>query len=154
MNNSYQCKYLTGHERRVFLSIADCIIPPDKESPGAGDMHTVGIADWALGRMPVDLRTRFLLFIMIVEIMGIFFGGKPFTKNSAKAKDRQLRWMESGPIRVFKMGFFGLKNYVCMGYYTRENIWQQIGYDGPGVPDQPYPDPVIRGICQGSVAIR
>ncbi|OQY56774.1 MAG: hypothetical protein B6245_17905, partial [Desulfobacteraceae bacterium 4572_88] len=75
--------------------------------------------------------TRFLLFIMIVEIMGIFFGGKPFTKNSAKAKDRQLRWMESGPIRVFRMGFFGLKNSVSQKLAC-ESLSDHHGLGGPG----------------------
>jgi hypothetical protein len=42
------------------------------------------------------------------------------------------------------MGFFGLKSYVCMGYYTRETTWPTFDYQGPHVPDREFPDPVIR----------
>ncbi len=153
MADVYKCRYLTGKKLNVFLAIADCIIPPDADSPGGGTMQTAGVVDWALERMAPALRSQLLLLIMVVEFMGIFFGGRTFSKNSENAKLRQLAWMESGPIGLFRMGFFGLKSYACMGYYTREDVWKTIDYEGPMQPDVPFVDPVIRGICQGKIEV-
>ena len=52
------------------------------------------------------------------------------------------------------MGFFGLKSYVCMGYYTREDAWKTLGYEGPLLPDRPFPDPTIRALCRGELEVR
>ena len=153
MPEVYKCKYLTGRRLRIFLAIADRIIPRDEESPGGGAMLTAGVVDWAMNRMSPPLRNLLLAFLLGVDLLGIFFGGRPFIQNSDAAKDRELRWMESCSISRFRMGFFGLKTYVSMGYYTREDVWKTIGYEGPLVPDRPYPDPVIRELCQGRMEV-
>ncbi len=150
---SYQLKYLTGKRLQTFLAVADRIIPPDADSPGGGTLQTAGVVDWALDKMPDDLRKKILLFIIVIELLGVFFGGKPFSKNSDAAKDRQLRWLESNPIRLFRMGFFGVKTYICMGYYTREDVWNTFDYDGPVVRERPYVDAMIREMCQGKVEV-
>lgn len=153
MTQTYKCKYLTGRKLKVFLAIADRIVPPDADSPGGGTMATAGVADWGLSRLPEQLRRQILMLIIIIEIMGIFFGGRLFTSNKAAAKDRQLRFLENAPIPQLRMGFFGLKSYVCMGYYTREDVWKTIGYEGPTMPEREFADPVIRGITQGKIEV-
>jgi len=149
----YACRYLKGRKLKIFLSIADCIIPPGDCSPGAGDLATAGVVDWAMERLPEKLRRRFLRLIGIVEFMGIFFGGRFFSKNSYPAKIRQLQWIEKNPLRLLRMGFFGLKTYVSMGYYSRDSIWPTISYEGPLV-FRHHADPKIREICQGRAEVR
>lgn len=146
---TYRLKYLTGKRLEVFLAAADVIIPPDGTGPGGGTMATAGVADWSLGRMPEALRKKFLLLLVVLRVLGLFFGLKFFQNLSDEKKIRVLAWMESAPIGLFRMGFFGLKNFVCMGYYTREDIWRAIGYDGPVHPDVAFSDPAIRDLCTG-----
>ena len=150
---AYHLKHLTGIKLKTFLAFADRIIPPDDDSPGGGTMQTAGVVDWALEKMQKDLRKKFMLFITVVEIFGYFFGGKPFSKCNDAAKDRELRWLENNPIRLFRMGFFGVKTYSCMGYYSREDVWRTFDYDGPIVSDRPYVDSIIREMCQGKVQV-
>jgi hypothetical protein len=150
----YRLRFLTGRRLRIFLQIADCIVPPDAAVQGAGTPATAGVVDWALGRMPIALRAQFLSLFMVVEILGFFFGGKPFTRNKTATQIRQLKWMESGPFRFLRVGFFGLKTYVCMGYYCREDVWPQIHYQGPLEAGRPYSDPIIRALCQKRIEVR
>jgi len=145
----YRNRYLTGSRLRIFLAAADCIIPPEGEGPGGGTSATAGAADWALAGMASPLRRKLLLFLHVIQLLGFAFGGRPFTRNSRSDQCRQLSWMENGPVPAFRMGFFGLKSYVCMGYYTREEIWATIGYGGPMEPNRPFPDPSIRLLCRG-----
>ena len=72
---------------------------------------------------------------------------------SDAARIKELKFLESAPVGLFRMGFFGLKSYVCMGYYTREDIWREINYDGPLLPDREFPDPVIRALCDGELEV-
>jgi len=154
MTTEYRLQYLRGYRLRVFLAVADRIIPADGEAPGGGTLATAGVADWALARTAPGLRRLLLLLLYGVEALGIFFGGKPFSFNSPAARDRQLRWMEGGRVRALRLGFFGLKSFVCMGYYTREEIWSVIGYEGPVRPDRPFPDAMIRALCRGEARVR
>jgi len=153
MAEVYQLKYLTGKKLAVFLAAADRIVPPDEASPGGGSMTTAGVVDWALERMDPALRKQFLALMLGTEIMGYFFGLKPFSRLPAEKQDRQLAWMESCPVAKLRMGFFGLKSYVCMGYYTREEVWKDIAYEGPILSDRPFADPVIRKLCRGELEV-
>lgn len=154
MQNTYQCQYLTKTKLKTFLAIANRIIPKDGHSEGGGTMQTAGIVDWGMKKMDASIRSQVLLLIIVMEVLGFVFGLRPFSKNSPAAQDRQLKWMENNPIRLLRMGFFGLKTFVCMGYYTRKNVWETINYDGPLFPEKPYPDGVIRAICEGKMEVR
>ena len=149
MKSVYKLKYLTGLKLKVFLAAADRIIPPDGSTPGGGTLATAGVADWSLGRMDPKNRSQILVLLLGVQMLGFFFGAKPFTMLSDEAKDRQLRWMEDSPIRLMRMGMFGLKSFACMGYYTREETWAALGYAGPIKPERTFPDQAIRDLCQG-----
>lgn len=148
MPDAYEPQYLKGRGLKIFLAVADTILPADEHSPSGNDPTTAKVVDWAMQRLPGNLRRQFQVLLFLVEILGLFFGGRFFSSNTASNRARQLAWMESSPIRLLRMGFFGLKNYVCMGYYTREHIWPLIGFEGPMNPDIPYQDPSIRALCQ------
>ena len=151
--NTYRCKYLIGIRLKVFLAAADCIIPPDGDSPGAGSMNTAGIVDWSLDKLEPELRKKLLLLFFILEPLGIFFGGRLFSKASVHSRNRLFKWMESNPISALRLGFFGIKTYVCMGYYTRDEIWNTIGYEGPIRLNQKYPDETIRALAEGRMEV-
>lgn len=150
---TYRLQHLTGKRLQTFLAVADRIIPADADSTGGGTLQTAGIVDWSLNKMPADLRKKVLLFITVIELFGFFFGGQSFSKNSNAAKDRELHWLENNRIRLFRMGFFGVKTYICMGYYTREDVWKTFNYDGPIVRERLYADTMIREMCQGKIEI-
>lgn len=153
MAQVYKLRYLTGRKLKVFLAAADRIVPPDDEAPGGGSMATAGIADWAMDRMDPSLRSQILFFLLALEFLGILFGGRTFSGNSEAARDRELRFLENSALRPLRMGFFGLKSYVNMGYYTREDVWKTFDYQGPLVPDRPFPDPVIRALARGEMEV-
>jgi hypothetical protein len=153
MKSVYRCQHLTGLKLKIFLSVADCIIPPTPDSPGGGSMITAGMADWALAHLQPSLRKQLLFLLYALEFLGIVFGGSLFTSNSKNTKIRELRWLENNPICRLRLGFFGIKNFICMGYYTREDVWKSIGYTGPIEPDKPYADNTIRSLSQQTIEV-
>ncbi len=148
-NEKNALNYLKGRRLAVFLAAADIVIPADEHGPGAGTISTAQVVDWALARLPRGLRLLFLLLLYLIEFLGLFFGGRFFSNNTAQARERQLAWMEKNPVRPLRLGFFGIKNYCSMGYYTREDVWKTIGYGGPLKKDAAFADPLIREVCQG-----
>ncbi len=150
---AYQLQYLRGIRLKTFLAIADRIIPEDERSPGGGTMATAGLVDKALGRLPEDLRKKILLFLVVIEVFGFFVGLKGFHKLSDEKQDALLRKLENHPIKLFRMGFFGLKTYVCMGYYTRDEIWPTINYAGP-IVQREFADTELRQLAQEKLEVR
>lgn len=136
--------YLKKRRRKIFISIASSIVPAENQT-----IHekTASVADWALGRMEAKLRVRVLAFLWVVEGLSVFIAGKPFTRLSPDKQNQVLVYLESSGLSLFRMGFFGVKTYVCMGYYTRREVWEKIGYPGPSDLGIPYPDPRIRSFC-------
>ena len=153
MSKIYKLQYLRKNKLLTFLSVADRILPAAEHSPGGGSMETAAVVDWYMNKVPAGIRKKILLFIDVIQFTGIFFGGRKFANNSIQAQERQLKWMENNKVRLFRMGFFGIKTFVEMGYYTREDIWKTISYDGPVFPDRGYSDPTIRELCQNKVKI-
>lgn len=153
MPKIYRLKYLKGNKLQTFSSVADQIIPADANSPGGGSLETAAVVDWYLMKVPENIRKKILLFIDVIQFTGLFFGGKRFSKNSIQAQERQLKWFENNKVRLFRMGFFGIKTFIEMGYYTREDIWTSINYDGPVLPERKYSDNTIRELCQNKLKI-
>lgn len=153
MPKIYRLKYLRKNRLLAFLSMAECILPADTNSPGGGSMQTAAVVDWYMKKMPMNIRKKVLLFIDIVQYAGFFFGGKKFSDNTMQARERQLKWIENNKVSVFRMGFFGVKTFIEMGYYTREDIWSSIDYDGPVLPGRAYADSTIRELCQNTLEI-
>ena len=153
MAEVYKLKYLKGTRLKVFLAAANRIIPPDSDSIGAGTMATAAVVDMLIDQLEPDLRKKLLMLFLVIDPLGIFFGGKKFSKCSDVNQDRLLSWMEKNPIGALRLGFFGLKSYICMGYYTREDVWKIIKYDGPVRYNQPYHNTILRGLTQNKVEI-
>jgi hypothetical protein len=150
----YHCKHIKGHRLKTILAAANCIVPAHEGLSNGGTLETAAVVDWAIDQMPGALQFQFLIFISIVYLLGIFFGGRPFHKLSYNDQIRQLKWMESSPIKAFRMGFMGVKSYICMGYFTRDTNWSAIKYHGPVFYDTPAPDDVIRKLCQEKLKVR
>jgi hypothetical protein len=153
MADTYKLKYLKGTRLKVFLAAANRIIPPGEESMGGGTLTTAAIVDLVMDQLEPDLRKKLLILFLIMNSLGIFFGGKTFSKANAKNQDRLLTWMEQNPMSGLRLGFFGLKSYVCMGYYTKEDIWKVIQYDGPIRYNQPFHNITLRELAQNKVDI-
>lgn len=153
MSATYQIQFLKGKKLKTFIAIADTIIPAVEGFPSGGDIQTAAVTDWALRRMPAELRNKLLLFVSVINLSGYFFGGKSFYKLSYQKRAQILRWFEFNKIGLFRIGFFGVKNYACMGYFTRENVWHYFDYDGPILAERNYTDPIIRLLSQGIIQI-
>lgn len=153
MRKTYSLKYLKKNKLLTFSAVADRILPADANSPEGGSMQTAAVVDWYMMKVPEDIRKKILLFIDVIQFTGLFFGGKTFSNNSIQAQERQLKWMENNKVRLLRMGFFGIKTFVEMGYYTREDVWKSINYDGPILTDRAYSDNTIRELCRNILEI-
>jgi len=153
MADTYKLKYLRGTRLKVFLAAANRIIPPDSDSIGGGTMATAAVVDVCMDGLDPSLRKKLLTLFLVIQPLGIFFGGKKFSNASEKNQDRLLSWMERNKVSALRLGFFGLKSYICMGYYSREDVWKIINYEGPLRYDVPFHNTALRALTQNKMEI-
>ena len=147
----YHFQHLTGRRQKTFLAIAEELVPPDDTGLSGDDLATAALADWAIHRLDPSLQKLLMIFLTAWEFLGFLFGGKPFTRLSSEARQRQMRWFEAAPIPRLRTGFFGLRAMILMGFYCREDVWPSLGYAGPLLYDRPSPDSEVRALQKGKV---
>lgn len=121
-------------EAVAFRAAARHIVPLfGEEAPKASDLKSLLIVDrYMAGADPV-LKKRFRLFLRVLEWGSALLFGKPFSRLDPRRARAYLRLIELSPLRLLRQGFWGLKTMVLFGYYTRQEVFPHIHYDGPNL---------------------
>jgi hypothetical protein len=86
------------------------------------------------------VRDRKLLgaFLRAVEFLPVLRYGRTFSALPHADQVATLAWLETTRLSAkLRQGFFGLKAFALMGYYSQSEVWVDIGYPGPRL-DAPY----------------
>lgn len=118
-------------EERTFCHIASRIIPLDLEKHGEDMAEAVKIAGEVLLEKDPSFQKLFHKLLFVFEKMAFLFYLRPFSKLLPEKQDAYLRFWETCPFSAkLRQGFWGFKTLALMGYYTREQSWKGIQYDG------------------------
>lgn len=82
----------------------------------------------AVNLRPPALQKRLRSFLYLIEWMPLLRYGRPFTSLVPQQRQRFLLYLENHPIRLIRVGFWGLRTLVFMGYYGRAAGAEAIGY--------------------------
>jgi len=118
-----------SNEKAAFLQVlAARIVPETAELDVAGWSRFFSIIDEALLGRPPSVRRQFAAFLGVVRWVSLFRYGRPLETLRADRKDAVLRWFEDCPVGLLRIGFWGLKAMVFMGYYGQPETNELIGY--------------------------
>jgi hypothetical protein len=114
-------------------ALAAAIIPPTADLDVAGwrDVQD-GIAN-ALADRPVAIVRQFRLFVGIVYFGTWLKTGRSWSSLDGRRREAYLRSFQDSPIRLLRLGFWGLRTMICLGFYGRQSVWASVGY--APVPD-------------------
>ncbi|MBM3924525.1 MAG: gluconate 2-dehydrogenase subunit 3 family protein [SAR202 cluster bacterium] len=111
-------------------ALADVLIPPRGNTPGAGQAGGVVFIDREVRRSP-ELRRAFLEGLHKIDLAAHAKGGKPFASLPEKAKVSVLQSIESAEPIFFET----LIQMVYGSYYTNPEVLKKLGL--PHEPPQP-----------------
>jgi hypothetical protein len=111
-----------------FLVLAARIVPEMVELDSEGLGRFLNIVDEALASRPAEVRGQFATFLGILRWTPVLRFGRTFEKLGTDQRDAVLRWFEGCPVGLLRVGFWGLKAMVFMGYYGQPETNQLIGY--------------------------
>jgi len=121
-------KSLSQENVEFLLVVARRVVPEVADLDQYGLKRMCVIMDRALGDRPEGVRRQFAVFLRVVRWAPALRYLRPFHKLAPGTQDAVLRWFEDCPVSLLRMGLWGLKSIVFMGYYGRTEVWEEIGY--------------------------
>ena len=91
------------------------------------------IVDRAMAARPASVRRQIAVFLGVVDRAPVLRWGRTFRALDGERQDRVLRWFQDGPVGLFRIGFWGLRTLVFMGFYGQRAVWTELGY-APRLP--------------------
>jgi hypothetical protein len=101
------------------------------ESAGAPTQVTdplLAAVDEELHPRPRLQQLEFKLLLLAIRWMTVPFTLHRFEHLPAARQDGWLRFLESAPFTMLRVGIWGLKTLVFLGYYTQAGVLQRILY--------------------------
>lgn len=131
--------FLGRREERLARAILDAFIAhEDGLLPEPVSIGALAELDRLLARLPPEDARRVRALLAIVEWAPPFLLGRRgrrfwrrFTRLDLPARRAALEALGTSRIAALRAGYTALKALVMLAYWTREEAWPAIGYDGP-----------------------
>ena len=114
--------------RSILRAIAATVVPETSSQDERAwlDLEAV-IARTVSSRSP-RVKQQLVSFLRLVQALPIARYGRRFTSLAPRQRAAFLRSLERSRLLLLRRGFWGVRSLIFMGYYTREDVAESIGY--------------------------
>jgi len=125
-------KFLDEATYPVIKAFAARILPPGGAFPKGADDDVLRYFDTVVSSQPPETRKDMRSGILLLEYRALLFrlSGKRFTQMPTDLQDAYLKNWETSTVALFRGIFWGYKKLCCLGFFSTEEVWPHIGYDG------------------------
>jgi hypothetical protein len=117
----------TSGFRLLLRAMATTVVPEAEKLDVSGWTAFGTIIDEALKDRPDTIR-QLRLFLRIINISALLRHGRFFTSLDPERRTRHLKYFQHHRIDRFRIGLWGLRTMIFMGYYGQTTISAEIGY--------------------------
>ena len=119
---------LKAGQRRFLLCLATRIVPESAGAPPQVTEPLLAAIDRELRPRPRLQQLEFKLLLLAIRWMTVPVTLRWFERLPAERQDRWLRFLENAPLTLLRVGIWGLKTLVFLGYYTQDGVQRRILY--------------------------
>jgi hypothetical protein len=119
---------LSSEQQRFLLCLAACIVPESAGAPPQVTGPLLAAVDEELGPRPRLQQLEFKLLLFAIRWMTVPFTLRRFERLPPERQAAWLSFLESAPLTMLRVGIWGLKTLVFLGYYTQAGVLQRILY--------------------------
>jgi hypothetical protein len=134
-----QLQVLPAREYAILRAVARCVVPGEGAEPGADELGVPARIDRELSFHPPRLGEDITLALRLVEWWPLPSCFARFTKLPAEEQHSQLAGMASSRFALPRAAFQGIRFLIMFFYYTLDESWPAIGYEGPWIVRGPFP---------------
>ena len=129
MNENFSAGVLGSAQAHFLLHLANRIVPETAVAPPDVRRRLVDIIDHVLQRQSQGQRFQFKLLLFVLRWMTVPFTLLRLESLPPSWQDFLLRRLEAAPLTILRVGIWGLKTLVFMGYYGQETVTEGIHYE-------------------------
>jgi hypothetical protein len=119
---------LGSGQQRFLISLAARIVPESAGAPPQVTDPLLAAVDQELRPRPRLQQLEFKLLLFAIRWMTVPFTLHRFERLPGERQDRWLSFLENAPLTLLRVGIWGLKTLVFLGYYTQAGVLQRIVY--------------------------
>ena len=128
MDDPVRQSVLSVAQRRFLLCLAERIVPESRGAPAQVTDALLAAVDQTLGPRPRLQQFEFKVLLFAIRWMTVPFTLRPFERLPGERQDRWLQLLEGAPLTLLRVGIWGLKTLVFLGYYTQDGVQRRILY--------------------------
>jgi hypothetical protein len=129
---------------RFLLHLAGIIVPEINSVDVEVRLALVAAVQCLVGRQGRRRQIEFAALLIVLEWGTVLFTLRRFQRLSLSRQCRVLRWFESAPLQLLRVGCWGLKALVFAGYYSQEVVVRRVRYR----PDFERGNEILRAISR------
>jgi hypothetical protein len=119
---------LNAGQQQFLLCLAARIISESAGMPAEVAGPLLAAVDEELRPRPRLQQLAFKLLLLAIRWMTLPFTLRRFERLPPSRQDRWLRSLENAPLTLVRVGIWGLKTLVFLGYYTQDSVERRIRY--------------------------
>jgi hypothetical protein len=112
----------------TFRAVAETVVPATSALRPEAWQELQQTVERALALRPVAMQRQLVTFLRLIEWLPFVRYGSRFSHLNPKRRVHVLTKLQNAPSLLIRRGFWGLRTLVMMGYYTRADVQQAIGY--------------------------
>lgn len=114
--------------RHIFRAVATAVVPETTSLDARAWIELETVVSQAMARRSSGQQRQLVVFLRLLQTIPISRFGRPFTALSARQRVTFLESIERSRLLLVRRGFWAVRTLVFMGYYTRDDVAESIGY--------------------------
>jgi len=114
--------------RPVIRAFLCAVVPEATALDETGWSEFERLMELALGDRSPAIQRQVRLFLRFIQWWPMVGYGRPFTALDPAQRARFLSSLEEHPVERIRLGFWGLRTLVLLGYYGQPEVQKAIGY--------------------------
>ena len=115
--------------RATFRAIAMSVVPELRSADPNAWSEIEAEIERALAERPKEMRRQLVSFVRLLDWWSRLRYGRRLTKLDVIKRNELLELIERHRLPLLRRGMWGLRTLVFLGYYTRADVAQFIGYN-------------------------
>ena len=117
-----------AHVRPILQSIATTIVPHAEPPIDRVWPEVEAVIARALAKRSDPVQRQLATFLRLVQVLPIARYGRSFTALAPNNRRAVLARLERSRILLMRRGFWAVRTLIFLGYYTRGDVAESIGY--------------------------
>jgi hypothetical protein len=129
VDENFSGRVLGSAQARFLLRLAERIVPESASSPASVRQRLAAIVDHQLDQQPPGQQFQFKLLLFALRWMTVPVTLHTLENLPPRWQDYILRRLEAAPLTILRVGIWGVKTLVFMGYYGQPLVTAGISYE-------------------------